>query len=686
MVDNLNTDQQTLWHDKNEVPWVVAGDVVDTSGLRQPGQFKYHFWYPLAQGFWLGEGVEAVATGSPVKWLPVTENQKSLSDFITTTEDGSDYEAQPIDYSAYWRENYPVLKRGETLAYPGGEYKADHPAAPGLPGVIGWASAEVAFDSATRNMEITNAELEKFNARFMRLLDVHSVPYARDMMPEDLTAANPDKVSVSGSRWYFKELSGSLSRRFYYDTILSRLVVRGRINNLESGDPTVTQTPIGISTLEPNVLNEQDVADLEDLAVGNVEWTEAIEKLFVQSEHNNTYTDEDGLVKEVPDAVEDTINLGLEYSPDDPNTYKPFRSLGTGAVLVPNPNSLTDAAGEEKFVTLVENNHPQASGAVTLHVIRLGDERYRGAIAVITPQDAFDEKVELKHSGDFGGNTAELYYQWWVHDVAPLDGLVTPDHPSASGWLPYQQGMGLNSIGFEGRPDMILADKLFYVRYGHADELVDADSQANVDSGGVLDTAWRLVQPGDANPTWGRLSSDPVPYQWAGAANSPQLQADGSRRFLPQLLMGWVKRVLDAVNPYEARFSADFTGDAPRHLQQHARGGGPALHRPGRSQRREGRYRKRRTHRALRDRPPARQGPRRGPARGRPRHPPGPAPGRHPPRGALRVAGQRGLRGRPEPLPHPHPRGSELRWGAGRPRRRKPMGLLLHEPGAKPPP
>ncbi len=58
-------------------------------------------------------------------------------------------------------------------------------------------------------------------------------------------------------------------------------------------------------------------------------------------------------------------------------------------------------------------------------------------------------------------------------------------------------------------------------------------------------------------------SKTPAPYQWAGAANSPQLQADGSRRFLPQLVMGWVKRVLDQINLYEARYSATFSGSAP---------------------------------------------------------------------------------------------------------------------------
>ena len=564
---STDTNQQTLWHDKNKVPWVVAGDVVDYLEDRVPGRFEYRFWYPLAQGFWLGEGAEAKANGTPVCWLPANDAGAPPEDLAGFT-DGS-FKAQNIAYRAYWKENYPVLKRGETLSYPGGEYKVDHPAAPGLPGVINWASAEVAFDSATRDMDLGIEDSEHFSARFMRLLDRHEVELEREALPEDLSPQHPDKVTVSGPRWYFKELTGSLSRRFYYDSLAGRLVLLGRLNDLDGGDPKLTQTPIGIATLEPNRLSDGDETDLRKLDESddpNTEWKQAIGELSELSNSNKaeTYADNSGAAKPVPDSAKATeVPLGLEWANPDTGRFRPLKSLGTGSVLVPNPESLTEHAGEERYVTLVENNDPKVGGAVTLHVIRLGDERYRGAVAVITPQDAFDEKVELKHSGDFGGATEELYYQWWVRDVASLDGLPTPDQ-STTDWRIFKQGKGLSSIRFEGYPNMILADKLFYVRYGHADELEAADSTEHVEDSGVLDTAWRLVYPDNASPDWNPGAvGKPVPYQWAGAANSPQLQATGSRRFLPQLLMGWVKRVLDAVNPYEARFSADFTGDAP---------------------------------------------------------------------------------------------------------------------------
>jgi hypothetical protein len=562
--------QQTFWTDKNDVPWAVAGDYEDSTKVRVPGIFQYRFWYPLSQGFWLGEDGETKANGTPVCWLARQLNPGqplSVGDFTIDSAI-----PQAILYHSYWKENYPVLKRGETLAYAGGEYKADNPAAPGLPAVINWASGEVAFDSATPDMAINDDDLESFNARFMRLLDVVSVDYAKEKMPADLSPANTDKVSVSGSRWYFKELSGALSRRFYYDTLQAKLVFRGTVNGLESGDPSLTRPPLAIAQILPNVITEGDVTTLKNLASGNSEWAEAVEQLFKASnpvghaESMNTplVGSPHGLRLAAPG--EGTVKFLKEDGTEEEVTtkFRSFKSLGTGAMLVPNPESFLEPAGEERYVTLVENNDKKVNGAVTLHVIRLGDERYRGAISVITPQDAFDEKVGLVHSGDFGGTTDEIYYQWWVRDVAPLDGLQTPDQ-STTGWSIYQQGKGLNAIGFTGRPDLILADKLFYVRCGHADELAKIETEPRVDAGGVRDTAWRLVDLDGTSPNWAPADSaaDRVPYQWSGAANSPQLQASGSRRFLPQLLMGWVKRVLDAVNPYEARFSADFTGDAP---------------------------------------------------------------------------------------------------------------------------
>ena len=551
---------QALWNDKNKTPWVVAGD----------GRFFQRYWYPLSSNFWFdGEdnGVNGAPVGTPIQWLP-EGGSSTAADYLV----GSSKNPQLIKYQSYWRADYPVLKRGETLTYPGGEAKADQPQGAGLPGVVGWASAQVVFDTETPSMALTDANVQSFGGRVFRPLDALSAPLAQEAIPQAQQPTAPNKVTVQGTRWYFNDLAGSLNKRFYYDVAQRRLVLSGRLNDLEIGNPKLTATPVGAYVLEPNVLNEAEIEELEGLDQDHPqsEFNEAVEKLVALA---------NGLTPPAawPAASPRWFGRGIQaanasqsfYNESDlskPPTslfsqYAPEVSVGTGAALVPNPSHLAEPVGQMRYLTVVENNAP-AAGAVALHIIRLGDARYRGLIQAIAPQNVFDDKIQLRHSGDFGGNTTEVYYQWWVHDVAPLAGLGTPDQ-AGSGWQVCQQGLGLNAIDFQGRPDVSLADKLFYVRYGSEEELAQADSEVHVDEASVQDAAWRLVSPDAAVPDWSRAGAAPVPYQWAGAANSPQLQADGSRRFLPQLTMGWVKRVLDAVNPFEARYAADFSGDSP---------------------------------------------------------------------------------------------------------------------------
>jgi hypothetical protein len=551
---------QALWNDKNKISWVVAGD----------GRFFQRYWYPLAAGFWFDgndDGQNSQAVGTPVQWLPESATNNP-SDFLV----GSTKSPQLIKYQSYWRSDYPVLKRGETLTYAGGENKTDRPQSRGLPGIVGMASAQIVFDSQTPAMALTDTNIQSFGGRVFRPLDVLSEVLAAEAIPEDQKPTAPNKVTVDGPRWYFNDLTGSLNKRFYYDSIQRRLILRGRLNNLESGDPALVATPVGSYVLEPNVLNETEIEELEELDPENPasEFREAIEKLVVLanglarpagwSENAPTWFGRGIVAQAEPKLFYDEASVNAAPLPV-PSQYAPAPSAGIAAALIPNPELLSESVGEERFLTVVENNAPTA-GAVAVHIIRIGDERYRGSIQAINPQNAFDDKIQLKHTGDFGGNTTEVYYQWWVHVAAPLTGLGTPDQPAA-GWQVYQQGLGLNAIDFQGRPDVSLADNLFYVRYGLKEELEEADSEDGVTNSSVQDAAWRLVSPDAAVPDWNREPTAPVPYQWAGASNSPQPQADGSRTFLPQLAMGWVKRVLDAVNPFEARYSASFNGDSP---------------------------------------------------------------------------------------------------------------------------
>lgn len=790
---------RTLWKDKNGMHWVVSG----TGDSR----FFERFFYPLSAAFWMGEGEEATPVGTSVAWAP-----EAATNAVNNPGLFVGGQALPIasKYQAYWGKDHPVLKRGETLTYAGGEFLADHPDAPGLPALVNMASAELVFDSNVPSMVLTNStdysqwkykyeltngivvttyshnkrftgnyirsltnvfirgidsnledptegrdyntnaadypwvgdwtvssekvkdfyyfkkdylknevnsgynkataywirallkveqagdytfslksgdgsrlyigtnlvadadgyikyfdyvdqfvpyltgegtiHLEEgyhllqvhhlkngppyygdnyetwpyfkleyrcvgagisqqeipykklfldpddgllpmgekrsyqpkapftgLSARVTRPLDRHALAIKKEQIPESLQPAHPDKVQVDGGRWYFKELPASLGKRFYYDSLAGQLVFRGRLNDLESGDPELTRPPVQPYVLEPNFLTHEDVEILLALpGEEHQEWTEAIEQLQAAAGTEFTTGSETGLGvvaagtqsamafhRELDSGDVEAEPAAFDGSDTGVGDVVPASSFGTGSALVASPTALANEESHPIYVTIAENNDSRATGAVSLHVIQLSRERYRGSIQVITPQDPFSDRINLKHTGDFGGNTAEIFYQWWVSDVYPLDQAGTPDGNFPEHWQVYAQGLGLNSIDFKGSPSITLSDKFFFVRYGALEELQEAAEDNSVQEGVVTAESWHHVLPDDPEPDWISGDEHPVPFQWVGAANSPQLQADGRRRYLPQLVMGWVKRVLDQINLYEARYSATFSGDAP---------------------------------------------------------------------------------------------------------------------------
>jgi hypothetical protein len=576
-------NQRTLWRDASMHAWVVSGG----------GKFFEQFFYPMRADFYL----PGAAVGRPVAWLPATAT--TLAAFLGDNRAGTpslDDDPKPVKvkYSSAWRTDYPKLKRGETLTYQGGEYFNENPGSNGLPAVVAMKAAEVVYDSATPSMVIgatTTTELNKASARIIRPLDRREYPFTNSQMgAAGLIPGDPasSKVIVVAERWYFKDLSGSLQKRFYFDSLSETLVFRGRLNDKESGDPNLTAGPDPLNVLEPGVMTlaeykqtapEKGIRDLST----NSGWTTAIDAIFRKSQNPNGLTAPATSlsapvflqgVKPVPPANSITPaqqalvaeqktfwNAALTSTVTGPDPLLlQLDSFGVGSALVPNPSLLTQAPTGSLYVTIAENNRAELDGApVSLHIIEIIPDRYRGAIKVIEGSDAFSEKITLQHNGEFGANTGDLDYEWWIRDARELDTTLKTEIESLTTSLPdpdwqlYASGPALHTIVFQGRPDVVLADKLVLMRYRHENETRGwTHVPFELPTGQTAAAAW---QPGSGATN--------APFQWAGAANSPQLQADGSKRYIPQLVMGWVKRVLDRINPYEARYTDFFGNESP---------------------------------------------------------------------------------------------------------------------------
>jgi len=654
-----DSSQRTLWRDVNSNPWVVSGE----------GTFFYQYFYPFRGDFYL----PGTPAGTPVAWVP-----DESSGGRAFTGNGASLQPGKVVYHSFWRSGYPKLKRGETLTYQGGEYFSEHPGSNGLPALVAMKAAEIVYDVSTPDMRILDSNVDSYSARIVRPLDRHEALFSvADMAAAGFSPAAPS-ISVVAERWYFKDLPGSLQKRFYFDSLAEKLVFRGYLNEKDSGDPDLTAGPDPLNILEPNLVTSDDLtlmlplgttgaweaaviaihdksqnpmmirsegapnealtgrylsgvkesaittqriglnidllaadADLAeeqariDLLASELRNTERAWSIAVQDQSHPFspfFSLFDGLIAFRPNPVgalanqiavlreqlasrdtsiaEEAISkLGYEISQLPSATesrYSPLDSFGVGAALVPNTNLLTDPVDGSRYVTIVENNRSELDGApVSLHIIEIIPDRYRGALKVIEGADAFSEKVTIQHNGDFGANTGDLYYEWWIRDAAPLGVINDPLDREVRGdgtlketdlatgatlWVnylpksreednslsPFEKHLGLHSIVFEGSPDVTLADKLILMRYRHKDE-----------------SGWHLVpfEFTDAAAEW--QPGSPAPFQWAGAANSPQLQASGEKVFIPQLVMGWVKRILDRINPYEARYTDFFGNESP---------------------------------------------------------------------------------------------------------------------------
>ena len=231
--------------------------------------------------------------------------------------------------------------------------------------------------------------------------------------------------------------------------------------------------------------------------------------------------------------------------------YLPASQLGTGLALMPNASLMKRAgeAGFSAYAVIAENNDPAISGSpIQLHIVKVNNRPYRGQIKTIFSSNVFDEKIALRHTGDFGGDANDLIFEWRYRETdttkpntppgpiqadpsCPATNAQPSAQSSAADWnvfaddripKPTNNGQGRNELVFGKKAGKdVLVDNSFFVRYKHKDA-----------------TKWS---------------------GWAGAGNNLPCNTP-TAAYASQLVKGWVKRVTDNVNQYDARIT-DFSTD-----------------------------------------------------------------------------------------------------------------------------
>jgi len=197
-----------------------------------------------------------------------------------------------------------------------------------------------------------------------------------------------------------------------------------------------------------------------------------------------------------------------------------------------HPALTAGAASDEGFITLAFNNDESlGSLPVSLEVIRVGclvypeppaapeiTAPYMGEVKVLPPDNIFDESLTLHFNGDFGGRVDEIEFEWYYHpdeDGTPPTPLPDPEHGQMNGWfaVPVDDPRGAADVTIGGADLQTLSDNWYVVRYRGL-------SACN------NETQWSI---------------------WAGQPGSTPLDPRA------QLAEGWVKRVLEGLNPFDAR-------------------------------------------------------------------------------------------------------------------------------------
>ena len=194
------------------------------------------------------------------------------------------------------------------------------------------------------------------------------------------------------------------------------------------------------------------------------------------------------------------------------------------------------------YVVLAENDDPSLGSApVALHVLQVQEGPYQGEIKVIKSDNPFDEKLTLRFSGDFAGNTDNIYFAWYYQpDNGSQPKLPLTASGSTSGWTLFNpgSGKGQNDITIQGAGKLTLEDNWFMVRYYYGDDPATP----------AFDPLYPSLVNGDPINPPGATDINLVDNFWGSWAGAP----GGTTA---QLAEGWIKRVIAGLNPLDARVS-----------------------------------------------------------------------------------------------------------------------------------
>ncbi|HWD17891.1 MAG TPA: hypothetical protein VHB20_01320, partial [Verrucomicrobiae bacterium] len=265
---------------------------------------------------------------------------------------------------------------------------------------------------------------------------------------------------------------------------------------------------VGEKWVQPNILDAVELNDLISLCPSSdpkfSDWSQAVDSL---SAPLYTFHEAPGIPGSYVNDPARTLNFGVNVPVQITNSDQQVDSYAMAAV----------GPGEGYLTFIVGNNiNPAHAGEpVTVYILRVSPPLYQGELKVIEDPNPLSEFISFQHTSDLAGQSSTYEYDWRI--MPPVDGLAPTTDPT--NWTPLASGEDITHFTLGGSGIQTLGDNYIAMRY-------------------------RARSP----------YADPAVTNW-------------SQWTAPVLAEGWIKRVLDGINPFNQRTSdlfdnpANTTGD-----------------------------------------------------------------------------------------------------------------------------
>jgi len=356
-------------------------------------QMRLYYLAREGAGFFV-PGTGEVPTDTMLPFLRAAGRSGQQMTLGNIDKDEAD-EPLTIIYRPTWPTDAPELGVGETLTLP--KF--------GLPQVRGQASAEVLYQQsiakAATNTLRTKNSVTLHDPTHEKTVAIKPAPVSLDKLPTDL------KTSDYQGKTYFQGLPPHLQNRFYFDPLRGTngtLILKGEFHDEIAGE----------DYLDLNVLSSGDITLIKDLIktgkTGKTSWDNAIDEIIKGRKIQYVYN-------QGTDAwdVITTQNTAADYNK---------LTTVTDSNSVVDSYALTATGQGSGYVTLVFGNggNPErqpAGDPVSVQVIKVANELYVGDLKVVSSSNPLDEKVTLRHSGDFAAKPEDYDFEWrWATGAA----------------------------------------------------------------------------------------------------------------------------------------------------------------------------------------------------------------------------------------------------------------------------